>query len=66
MTVTTSEFAAANAMLDLEVVSRRTVEEGIVSPAAASAWLKDLKDRDQRGRFLACWVVFVVTGRKAK
>jgi ubiquinone/menaquinone biosynthesis C-methylase UbiE len=64
--VVTSDFKIANAMLDLEAVAKRAREEGAVTAAAATAWLKDLKQREKQGRFFACWVLFVVSGRKPR
>lgn len=64
--IATGQFAIANSMLDLEVVARRAAQERIVSRDAAETWLQDLRRRDRRRRFFACWVMFVVTGRKRK
>jgi ubiquinone/menaquinone biosynthesis C-methylase UbiE len=62
--IATGEFAIADAMLDLEAAARRAAQERIVSRSAAEGWLRDLRRRDRRRRFFACWVMFVVTGRK--
>ena len=63
---TAGNYRIANTMLDLEAVAQRSRDEGIVSAAAAAAWLKDLKRRHKQGQFFACWTIFITTGRKAK
>ncbi len=63
---TTTDFTIANRMLDLEIIAQRARDEGVVSASAATAWLKDLKRRHKQGQFLACWTIFVATGRKPK
>jgi ubiquinone/menaquinone biosynthesis C-methylase UbiE len=64
--LTTTDFAIADTMLDLEAVARAAREQGKISAQASTAWLRDLKERGKSGRFFACWVIFVVTGRKSK
>jgi SAM-dependent methyltransferase len=64
MPVAVRDYKTANTMLDLEIVAKKAADEGAVTGAATAGWLKDLKQRHKQGRFFACWVMFVVTGRK--
>jgi ubiquinone/menaquinone biosynthesis C-methylase UbiE len=59
-----TDFAAADRLLWLGSTARRAVDEGVVSAAAAAAWLEGLREADRAGRFFAAIEGFLVSGRK--
>jgi hypothetical protein len=63
--ITVRDFRVADILLDLTLVAGHAAEEGIVSRDEEKAWLLELQERSEAGRFFAAWVMFVVTGKKA-
>jgi ubiquinone/menaquinone biosynthesis C-methylase UbiE len=64
-TLQSDSFAEWNSRMDIERAVRRAVELGRVSAAAAAAWTGELRERDDRGRFLATAMFFMVAGTKS-
>ena len=62
--ITVQDFRVADRLLDLTLVARHAADEGIVSPDEERAWLLELQERSDAGRFFAAWVMFIVTGKK--
>ena len=58
------EFQAADALLDLTIVTGHAVNEALVSEGRATVWLQELQARSRTGRFFAMLMMFIVTGRK--
>jgi hypothetical protein len=58
------DFRVADRLLDLSLVAGHAAGEGIVSPHEKKAWLSELQQRSDAGRFFAAWVMFIVTGKK--
>jgi ubiquinone/menaquinone biosynthesis C-methylase UbiE len=62
--MTVRDFRVADILLDLTLVAGHAAEEGIVSLDEKRAWLLELQERSDAGRFFAAWVMFIVTGKK--
>ena len=63
--MTVRDFRVADTLLDLTLVAGHAADEGIVSRDEKKAWLLELQERSEAGRFFAAWVMFIVTGKKA-
>jgi ubiquinone/menaquinone biosynthesis C-methylase UbiE len=63
--ITVQDFRVADRLLDLTLVAGHAADEGIVSSDEERAWLLELQERSDAGRFFAAWVMFIVTGKKA-
>jgi hypothetical protein len=63
--ITVRDFRVADILLDLTLVAGHAAEEGIVSRDEEKAWLLELQERSEAGRFFAAWLMFIVTGKKA-
>ena len=64
--ITVRDFRVADILLDLTLVAGDAADEGIVSSDEKSAWLLELQERSDAGRFFAAWVMFIVTGKKGE
>jgi ubiquinone/menaquinone biosynthesis C-methylase UbiE len=62
--IVSNNLADANAMLRLDAAADAAVKRGVISEKAASQWLDDLKDRQQKGHFFGALLCFTVIGRK--
>jgi ubiquinone/menaquinone biosynthesis C-methylase UbiE len=62
--ITMRDFRIADTLLDLTLVAGHAADEGIVSLEEERAWLLELQERSDAGRFFAAWVMFIVTGKK--
>jgi len=62
--ITVRDFRVADILLDLTLVAGHAAAEGIVSRDEERAWLLELQERNDAGRFFAAWVMFIVTGKK--
>ena len=62
--ITMQDFRVADRLLDLTLAAGHAADEGIVSPDEKTAWLLELQERSDAGRFFAAWVMFIVTGKK--
>ncbi|HEY6298230.1 MAG TPA: methyltransferase domain-containing protein [Candidatus Binatus sp.] len=63
--ITVRDFRVADILLDLTLVAGHAADERIVSSDDKKAWLLELQERSDAGRFFAAWVMFIVTGKKA-
>jgi ubiquinone/menaquinone biosynthesis C-methylase UbiE len=63
--ITVRDFRVADILLDLTLVAGHAADERIVSTDEKKAWLLELQERSDAGRFFAAWVMFIVTGKKA-
>ena len=63
--ITMRDFRVADTLLDLTLIAEHAADEGIVSRDEKKAWLLELQERSEAGRFFAAWVMFIVTGKKA-
>lgn len=63
--ITVQDFRVADRLLALTLTAGHAADEGIVSPDEERAWLLELQERSDAGRFFAAWVMFIVTGKKA-
>jgi ubiquinone/menaquinone biosynthesis C-methylase UbiE len=59
-----NSLADANAMLRLDAAADAAVQRGSVSQEAASRWLDDLEERQEKGIFFGALLCFAVIGRK--
>jgi ubiquinone/menaquinone biosynthesis C-methylase UbiE len=64
--ITMRDFRVADTLLDLTLVAGNAADEGIVSSDEKRAWLLELQERSDAGRFFAAWVMFIVTGKKGE
>ena len=64
--ITVRDFRVADLLLGLTLIAGNAADEGIVSPDEQKAWLLELQERSEAGRFFAAWVMFIVTGRKGE
>ena len=64
ISMTVRDFRVADTLLDLTWVAGNAADEGIVSSDEKRAWLSELQERSEAGRFFAAWVMFIVTGKK--
>jgi ubiquinone/menaquinone biosynthesis C-methylase UbiE len=62
--ITVRDFRVADTLLDLTLVAGHAADEGIVSSEEKRAWLLELQERSDAGRFFAAWVMFIVTGQR--
>jgi len=62
--ITMRDFRVADTLLDLTLIAEHAADEGIVSRDEKKAWLLELQERSEAGRFFAAWVMFIVTGKK--
>jgi SAM-dependent methyltransferase len=64
--ITVQDFRVADRLLGLTLVAGHAADEGIVSHEEKRAWLLELQERSDKGRFFAAWVMFIVTGKKSE
>jgi ubiquinone/menaquinone biosynthesis C-methylase UbiE len=64
--MTLRDFRVADILLDLSLVAEHAADAGIVSRDEKRAWLLELQERSEAGRFFAAWVMFIVTGKKGE
>jgi ubiquinone/menaquinone biosynthesis C-methylase UbiE len=64
--MTLRDFRVADILLDLSLVAGHAADAGIVSSDEKRAWLLELQERSEAGRFFAAWVMFIVTGKKGE
>jgi ubiquinone/menaquinone biosynthesis C-methylase UbiE len=64
LSITVQDFRVADRLLDLTLAAGHAADEGIVSLDEERAWLLELQERSDAGRFFAAWMMFIVTGKK--
>jgi ubiquinone/menaquinone biosynthesis C-methylase UbiE len=64
--MTVRDFRFADILLDLTLAAGHAADEEIVSHEEQRAWLSELQERSEAGRFFAVWVMFIVTGTKGE
>jgi ubiquinone/menaquinone biosynthesis C-methylase UbiE len=62
--ITVHDFRVVDRLLGLTLIGGHAADEGIVSLDEKRAWLLELQERSDAGRFFAAWVMFIVTGKK--
>src|SRR5258708_4442950 len=62
--ITVQDFRVADRLFDLTLGAGHAADEGIIGPEERSAWLAELQERSDAGRFFAAWAMFIVTGKK--
>jgi SAM-dependent methyltransferase len=58
------DWSETRRVLPLDAAAETAVAKGLVAPAAAAAWLDDLKERDAAGYFFTAMTGFAVVGCK--
>jgi hypothetical protein len=59
-----TDWPQANQVLGLDRAAEQAASEGVISPAEAAAWIRDLEQRAAAGRFFSAITGFLVSGRK--
>jgi SAM-dependent methyltransferase len=59
-----TDYRVASALVDFEGLARQAAEDGVVTAAGASRWLRDLEARARTGDFLLVMMGFLVVGHK--
>ena len=62
--IQSTSFAEWNSRVGAEQAATRAVSLGLVSEAAAAAWIGELREREAANRFLATGMFFMVSGTK--
>ena len=63
-TLMTADYALIDQLLGLRTTVERVQTAGEISASEAAAWLADLEQRSQAGRFFAAITAFAISGRK--
>jgi SAM-dependent methyltransferase len=60
------DLATAERLVTLEASAARARDDGLISEAAAGAWVASLRAADAAGRFFAAGTLFIVAGERAQ